>query len=225
MAAAGYPFEIDPPTSPDECGLCSREGPVEYVARLALDKAADVAARHAEGLVVACDTVAECQGQKLGKPLDEPHARRMLELLSGREHHVYTGLCLWSRPSGRPRVRVDCTTLRMDPLTPGQLADYLASYHWEGKAGAFGYQDGWDWLHVVSGSESNVVGLPMELLARMLAELDQPDEAQPRPPVVVPLKLPTAVIAARPGQPPASTSETIGRDPRAGSRIQPSSSG
>ena len=56
----------------------------------------------------------------------------------------------------------------MDELTPQQLDQYLAGGQWEGKAGAFGYQDGLDWVHVVEGSESNVVGLPMELLAEMV---------------------------------------------------------
>jgi septum formation protein len=57
----------------------------------------------------------------------------------------------------------------MDELAPQQLEEYLAGDQWAGKAGAFGYQDGIDWVHVVEGSESNVVGLPMELLGQMLA--------------------------------------------------------
>ncbi len=187
LSEAGFEFDIDPPSSPDECGLCSREGPAEYVARLAWEKACDVAARRQRGLILACDTVAECQGQKLGKPLDEAHARQMLTTLSGRAHRVYSGLCLWPRPLGQPRVRVDCTELRMDPLSPAELDAYLASGDWEGKAGAFGYQDRLGWVHVVSGSESNVVGLPMELLFRMLGELaseeQKPDSAAPKSPV------------------------------------------
>jgi septum formation protein len=59
----------------------------------------------------------------------------------------------------------------MDSLSAEQLDEYLASGAWEGKAGAFGYQDRLGWVHVVEGSETNVVGLPMELLAEMLAEL------------------------------------------------------
>jgi Rrf2 family protein len=62
------------------------------------------------------------------------------------------------------------TTLRMDRLTNEQLDSYLASGEWEGKAGAFGYQDRLGWVHVIEGSESNVVGLPLELLAEMLRE-------------------------------------------------------
>jgi septum formation protein len=59
----------------------------------------------------------------------------------------------------------------MDPISSKQLEDYLDTDAWEGKAGAFGYQDGLDWVHVVEGSESNVVGLPMELLATMLGQI------------------------------------------------------
>jgi septum formation protein len=61
------------------------------------------------------------------------------------------------------------TTLRMDALSETQLDEYLASGQWEGKAGAFGYQDRLGWVNIVEGSESNVIGLPMELLAEMLA--------------------------------------------------------
>ena len=69
--------------------------PQEFVARLAFLKAQDVAARVERGIVIACDTVAECQGQILGKPVDRADARRMLMLLRGQEHRVYSGLCVW----------------------------------------------------------------------------------------------------------------------------------
>ena len=121
------------------------------------------------GLILGCDTVAECGGKILGKPADREDARTMLALLAGQEHRVYSGLCLWPL-DGEPAVRVAVTTLRMDPLRPESLDAYLASGQWQGKAGAFGYQDGLDWVHVIEGSQSNVVGLPMELLAEMIAE-------------------------------------------------------
>jgi septum formation protein len=169
LAAAGYAFEVDPPSEAAECGVCSGETPAQLVARLAYQKAADVARRIERGLVLGCDTVVECRGQILGKPADLLHARAMLATLSGREHRVLSGLCLWQVPDGAPMVDVAITTLRMDELTPRQLDEYLAGGQWEGKAGAFGYQDGLDWVHVVQGSQSNVVGLPMELLAEMIA--------------------------------------------------------
>ena len=171
LAAAGYEFEIVRPSDQAECGVCSQETPPELVARLAFQKGADVGPRVAAGIVVACDTVAECMGHILGKPKDRDHARQMLELLSGRQHHVYSGLCLWPQPQGQPHVRIDVTRLRMDPLSEGQIEEYLDSGLWEGKAGAFGYQDRAGWLHIEEGSESNVIGLPMELLAEMLQGL------------------------------------------------------
>lgn len=168
LAEAGYQFDVVPPADSDECGTCSREPPAVVVARLAWKKAADVARQVKEGLVLGCDTVAEVDGQILGKPPDEALARRMLGMLSGREHRVLSGLCLWNVPHGELQTRVVVTRLRMDKLSPDQLDRYIQSYAWEGKAGAFGYQDGPDWLHLIEGSESNVVGLPLEALAEML---------------------------------------------------------
>jgi septum formation protein len=104
----------------------------------------------------------------LGKPEDEDDARRMLQILRGRAHRVLSGLCVWKKPGGTHEARVAVTVLRMDRLTDDQIDGYLAGGQWRGKAGAFGYQDRLGWVHVVEGSESNVVGLPMELLDGML---------------------------------------------------------
>ena len=174
MTEHGYDFQVVTPHESAECGVCSRETPPELVARLAYQKAKDVAKRTPLGIVIGCDTVAECCGLILGKPKNRQHAREMLGLLRGREHRVYSGLCLWRRPGEEHHIHVDVTKLVMDPLRDEQLEAYLATDLWEGKAGAFGYQDGNDWVRVQSGSESNVVGLPMELLARMLKALETP---------------------------------------------------
>jgi len=174
LAAAGYCFEVRPPGEIAEGGLPSGEGPAEFVARAAYQKAADVARQVDKGLIVGCDTVAEYEGVILGKPADRQQARQMLKTLSGRRHRVLSGLCLWNLPDGRTDTRVAVTTLRMDRLADEQLDEYLASGQWEGKAGAFGYQDRLGWVQVIEGSESNVVGLPLELLAEMLAHLGGP---------------------------------------------------
>ena len=166
------------PDASVECGICTETGPAALVVESATRKAADVVPRVEQAIVVACDTVAECQGRILGKPADIDHAREMLETLSGREHRVYSGLCVWPVDRNTPsdtrsvaELHVAVTSLRMDRLAEEQLAAYLASEAWEGKAGAFGYQDGLDWVHVVEGSESNVVGLPMEVLKESLGSL------------------------------------------------------
>jgi septum formation protein len=171
LAEAGYTFEVVPPSNPDEHPPEPGENPSDYVATLANAKAADVVGQIGQGLVLGCDTVAECDGQILGKPEKATDAQKMLELLSGREHRVLTGLCLWKAPTARPMTRVAITTLRMDQLSPEHIASYVGSRQWEGKAGGFGYQDRLGWVHIIEGSASNVVGLPLELLAEMLDDL------------------------------------------------------
>jgi septum formation protein len=181
LEEAGYNFTVVPPADDVECGVCSEFGPAGLVAELAYRKAAAVRktlGNEPSALVLAADTVAECDGFILGKPLDELDARAMLTQLSGREHRVLTGVCLWRLDGGTPLIRVAATKLRMDKLTDEQLDEYIASGQWEGKAGSFGYQDRLGWVHVVEGSESNVVGLPMELLAEMLGEVVAGSEEQ-----------------------------------------------
>lgn len=169
LEGAGYAFDVIAPHPSAESGIRRGETPNEMVSRLAKQKAADVASRIDEGIVLACDTIAECGGKILGKPRDAEHARQMLQLLSGRVHHVYSGVCLWERPSDRVSQQVAVTKLRMAKLDGDKLEHYLESEGWEGKAGAFGYQEGPDWLKIITGSESNVIGLPMEQLRDMLA--------------------------------------------------------
>lgn len=174
LSAAGYEFSVQPASDSAECGICSRETAPEMVARLAYRKAADVVARIDDGLVLAADTVASCVGNILGKPHNRDHAEEMLRLLSGRNHDVFTGICLWSRRHEKFVVDVVRTRLQMSELTEEQLNEHLDSLRWEGKAGAFGYQDGNDWLNVIGNdSESNVVGLPMERLAELLENFEQ----------------------------------------------------
>ena len=174
LTSAGYSFTVQVAGEDAECGMCSRETAPELVARYANRKAADVVTRFSSGLILAADTVASCLGQILGKPRDVDHAESMLRMLSGRRHDVYTGVCLWSANQQRCVVDVVRTELEMSVLSEEMLETYLDSLLWEGKAGAFGYQDGNDWLRVVNGgSESNVVGLPMERLAELLEKFTE----------------------------------------------------
>jgi septum formation protein len=181
LADAGYAFELLPPREHVECGICSTGGPAALVTELAMSKALDVAAQLKElaeppapaTVILACDTVAECGGEVLGKPADEAHARSMLERLRGSVHRVYSGVCVWqpfAAAAPTPDVRLAISELTMDDISDVALDEYLASGLWRDKAGAFGYQDRAGWLHLASGTESNVVGLPMELATVMLAE-------------------------------------------------------
>lgn len=179
LSGAGYEFEVMPPDESVESGICSNCGPAELVLDLSARKAAHIASRLLANLaqptlIVACDTVAECRGTILGKPHDEEHARAILEQLRGTRHRVYSGLCLWLlSPDSKtaPRTRIAITELEMQNLSDAEIDEYLATGLWQGKAGAFGIQDHPNWLSIVQGSESNVIGLPMELLAEMMGDL------------------------------------------------------
>jgi septum formation protein len=182
LEEAGYEFTVVPASEDVECGVCSESGPAGLVMELAFRKASAVrqqiladgnsASLDCRTVIVAADTVADLDGFVLGKPRDDAHARAMLSQLSGREHRVLTGLCVWPLQGATPLIKLAVTKLRMDLLSDEQLDEYLDSGQWEGKAGAFGFQDRLGWVHIVEGSASNVVGLPMELLTEMLVEIN-----------------------------------------------------
>jgi septum formation protein len=174
LAEAGYDFVVRSPSAAAESGVPSDAAPERMVTTYAQQKAADVAAGCTaddhDAIIVACDTVAVCAGRILGKPSDRSDAAAMLRLLRGREHEVVSGLCVWPLDGRCCDVRLARTRLRMDELGDDELEDYLESGAWQGKAGGFGYQDRLGWVHIVEGSETNVVGLPMEVLGEMLSQ-------------------------------------------------------
>ncbi len=173
LTNAGYTFEVLAPSESAECGVCWGESTPELVARLAYQKAKDVApALNKDAILIACDTVADVDGRVLGKPENRSHAEEMIRLLRGREHSVFSGLCVAKVPNGEPIVRVAKSTLIMEQLSEKQIEDYLDSDDWCGKSGAFGYQDGHPWLRLTSGSADNVVGLPLQLLKEILSQLN-----------------------------------------------------
>jgi len=165
---AGFNVEVIPPSPNAETPPRERESPRNAVLRIAREKAADVSPKIEQGIVLAGDTLAELDGRPLGKPIDRKHAKEILTALQGREHIVWSALCLWKRPSDKVLVDVDKTIVRMEPLGEAEIEDYLDSGLWQGKAGAFGIQDRTGWVHIEQGSMTNVVGLPMELLKQML---------------------------------------------------------
>jgi septum formation protein len=169
LAAAGYRFQVHPPTVDESALALHRMAAEELVCVLAYYKARSVADAVGGGLVLGADTVVECRGTILGKPADGQDARRMLRMLSGSEQRVLTGVALVDAASGRRVIGFEQTRLKMRDLTDDQIERYLAGGAGEGKAGAYALQAGGDELiEWMAGSESNVVGLPMEALGRLL---------------------------------------------------------
>ncbi|MEO8939307.1 MAG: Maf family protein [Isosphaeraceae bacterium] len=172
MTEAGYHFEVDPPDMEEPApGDSDLADPALYAAGLAWRKAAVVAVRHPHALVLAADTVCAVEGVILGKPIDRADAERMIRLQEGRDTEVLTGLCLWWVDAREWTGAVETSIVRFRALTDLERTAHLDSNRWQGKAGAYGVQDHDPFVSVVSGSWSNVVGLPMERLARLLEKV------------------------------------------------------
>lgn len=136
------------------------ELPRDYVARLAKGKALAVE-RAPNEAVLAGDTTVAVGRRILEKPADEADLRRMLGLLSGRRHHVYSGICVVGT-DGRARVRVVDTVVAFKGLTAADIDWYVESGEGMGKAGGYAIQGRAEaFVRFLSGSHSNVVGLPM----------------------------------------------------------------
>jgi septum formation protein len=169
LAEAGYVFEVDP-SDIDEPEPGADVDPASYAALLAWRKAATVARRRGACLVLAADTCCAVDHHILNKPLDRGDAERMIRLQEGRDTEVLTALCLFRAERWEWVGVVDTSVVRFRPLTVAERDAYLDSGRWQGKAGAYGVQERDPFITVVSGSFSNVVGLPMERLALLLRE-------------------------------------------------------
>jgi septum formation protein len=171
LEAAGLEFEvIVPPISePDESN--EQLSPSALAEGLAYFKARSVAEKNPDAVVLAADTVVATGDRVLGKPSDEHEARQMLSTLSGTRHQVITAVALLN-PDRWRLIASDITYVTMRKMTDDEIEAYIESGEWEGKAGAYAIQETADkFVESVEGSFTNVVGLPMELLQRMLKEL------------------------------------------------------
>jgi septum formation protein len=169
MEQAGYPFEVMPANidEPTEARLGDCR---HYVGELAWLKAAAVAPKVDDGLVIAADTVGWLNGRVVGKPEDEADARRIIKSLSGTVHELWTGVCLWLRPGDWQFCWQERSLVRMKSLSDAEIDAYLKTRKWEGCSGAYAIELPHDpYLTVEDGSASNVIGLPMESLAKALA--------------------------------------------------------
>ncbi|MFO1022541.1 MAG: nucleoside triphosphate pyrophosphatase [Planctomycetales bacterium] len=146
----------------------------EQLLSLACAKALTVADRGFTGLILAADTVSLVNDEILGKPTDEADARRMLTLLVGHPHEVWTAWVFLRTDRNQKLHGVEKTKLVFRPWKPGELDDYLASGEWAGKCGAYGLRLPDDpLLTEIIGSTSNVIGLPLERFAQL--ECERPD--------------------------------------------------
>ncbi|MGH9450500.1 MAG: Maf family protein [Terriglobia bacterium] len=172
LGKAGIPFEVRPVTVDES--LRRGEAAVNYVERVARDKALTVAQAAAPGSpVLGADTVVVAAGEVLGKPRDAADAARMLRLLSGGTHYVVTGVCLVRAPDTVEALLHEATTVVMKPLSEAMIQEYIRSGEPLDKAGAYAIQGlASKFIARVDGNVDNVVGLPVARVAKMLSALE-----------------------------------------------------
>lgn len=168
LERAGYTIEVMPSHIDEPTGQGFTD-PRHYVMTVSWLKAAAVAPKVNEGLIIAADTVGWLDGEVIGKPKDVDDARRIITALGGREHELWTGVVLWRRPEDVQIVWQECTRLHFRALSAPELDAYLATDAWVGRSGAYGILEENDpYLRIIEGSLTNVIGLPMESLSRQL---------------------------------------------------------
>jgi nucleoside triphosphate pyrophosphatase len=169
LTRAGYHFEVIPAAIDEPTGTGVTD-PRAYVQQVAWLKAAAVAPKVADGIILAADTVGWLHGEIIGKPTDEADARRILTALGGTVHELWTGTILWRRPDDVQVEWQEVSRVRFARLRPAEMDAYLATRQWQDCSGAYAIQEKNDpYVELVEGSMTNVIGLPMETLDRLLA--------------------------------------------------------
>ena len=167
MSYLGVPFDVEIPNI-DESPV-KGETPSELVLRLSRLKADYISQKHNDTVVVAADTVVCFNGMILGKPSSREDAFKMIKMLQGQTHTVYTGVTV--QKGSLVRSRVVSTEVRFDPLDDDFISNYVASGECDDKAGAYAIQGIASlFISEVKGSVSSVVGLPVNEVVKFLRE-------------------------------------------------------
>jgi len=160
----GLTFETVSPDVDESCN-CPAD---EAVRLLSLRKATACALSHPGSFILAADTLVALDDYSLGKPLDAEDAVRMLHLLSGRTHQVYTGVTVLT-PSGQAFTGLDCTNVTFASLSDEEIKSYVSSAEPMDKAGAYALQGrAGMWIVRLEGSDTSVIGLPLYLVRSLL---------------------------------------------------------
>ena len=158
-------FKVFPPRIKENLG---KDFSISALKKVALKKALAVSKKVRRGLIIAADTVVVVKGLIYGKPVNIKKARTMLKTLSGTTQAVWTAVAVIDKPSGKCLVRTCVSKIKMKKLFSCEL-EYLAAKNLD-KAGGYGIQEDDRYLTVLKGSRTNIVGLPTEMLSKMLKE-------------------------------------------------------
>ena len=166
LARMGYTFEICTPDVDEHVAGHARD----IVHTLAGRKARAAAAHYEDGVIIASDTLVSLDGVPLGKPADEREAHEMLAALSGREHEVFTGVCVMDAKTGQSETRTVRTGVTFRDITPEEIDAYIATGEPMDKAGAYAIQGGAaPFVSALDGEYENVVGFPVAEVREMLS--------------------------------------------------------
>jgi len=156
--------------------LLSDISPMELAIKHACNKASEISRQYPHALVVGADTLVAVQDRVLGKPVDQAQARQYLRMLSGRQHEVYTGICM--RLGDRMLSSGECTEVLFKELTPDEITSYLDTGEPMDKAGAYGIQGyGAQFIKAVYGCYFNVMGFPIHRFYTMLQAWEGENDA------------------------------------------------
>ncbi|HKR59328.1 MAG TPA: Maf family protein [Pyrinomonadaceae bacterium] len=170
LRAAGWTFETLA-ANIDETRQAN-ETAVDYVQRLAQEKAEAVAKKLQSGLILGADTIVVVNDEILGQPRDKEDARRMLGLLSGKWHEVFTGVALLNAGNERRQLAHQVTRVRFAEISPAEIEWYISTGEPSDKAGAYAIQGrGSIFIEEVQGDYFNIVGLPIRLVYRLLVQI------------------------------------------------------
>ena len=172
LTEAGYKFTIWPPDIDESAFSAEHIKPSEYAKGLALAKAKNVAEKCPDCLVIGADTIADFNGEIVGKPSDGKEAEQIIRKLFSAPHKVITAVAIVRIVDGTEIVESDTTIVYPKQMTDEQIAEHIKTGSWQDKAGAYAIQENGDeFIEKIDGSLTNVMGLPMELLQSILAGL------------------------------------------------------
>jgi len=173
LEEAGYTFKVEIPDIDESSFETENSSTAEHAEKLALAKAINIADSHFDSLIIAADTLVDLNGQIIGKPKDAHDAKLMLTKLSGSVHKVITGLAIVRLSDNIEIIRSESTTIYPKKMTNKQIDELIKSGLWKNKSGACSIEDSGQFVEKIEGSITNVMGLPMELLEKLLIKINE----------------------------------------------------
>lgn len=174
LSQVGIMYDVIPSRKEE---IISKTKPSDIVMELSLQKALDVKEQissreeYKEAIIICADTMVAYKKDVLGKPRDEEDAKKMLQMIQNKKHHVYTGVTMIGTVNGKERIDTffSDTEVYMNPMNEMEISDYVATGECTDKAGSYAIQGyGAKFIHKIEGDYYNVMGLPIEKIYNKL---------------------------------------------------------